>query len=428
MISQGVEAFSGKKVLLLQGPVGPFFWRLAADLRAVGAQLFKVNFNAGDAIFYPRGAMTYRGTMADWPAWLEAQLRRLDIDVVFLFGDCRPIHQAAHAVVTRLGLEVGVFEEGYLRPDYVTLERFGVNGYSQLPRLSDAYKRELPTVVSNQRVGRTYWPMVWYGLCYFAAGALGQPVFPHYRHHRPLTLMEAHPWIRSVWRKGWYRWKERGVEEKLVALLSKRFFLAPLQVFNDAQVAVHADFDGVGHFIEDTLYSFARHAPKDTVLVFKHHPMDRGYRSYSRLIARLAQEARVVHRVMYIHDQHLPTLLEHARGVVVINSTVGLSALHHGAPTLVRGNALYDMPGLTFQGRLDDFWTRARESKPDRDLYESFRTHLISRTQLNGSFYKPLKVPGSVAGLLWGNTVASPSRPAAEVQTECKAADKAKCS
>lgn len=63
MLSRGLEQFKDKRVLLLQGPVGPFFKRLAADLRGAGAQVHKVNFNAGDWLFYPRGAIAYRGTM-----------------------------------------------------------------------------------------------------------------------------------------------------------------------------------------------------------------------------------------------------------------------------------------------------------------------------------------------------------------------------
>ncbi len=53
MIAGGLDALSGKRVLLLQSPVGPFFRRLAQDLRWVGAQVCKVNFNGGDLLFYP---------------------------------------------------------------------------------------------------------------------------------------------------------------------------------------------------------------------------------------------------------------------------------------------------------------------------------------------------------------------------------------
>ena len=69
MIERGIHAFRGKGVFLLQGPVGPFFSRLAHDLELAGARVSKVNFNAGDRLFYRRGAFSYRGAMADWPAW-----------------------------------------------------------------------------------------------------------------------------------------------------------------------------------------------------------------------------------------------------------------------------------------------------------------------------------------------------------------------
>lgn len=304
MISQGIEAFAGKRVLLLQGPIGPFFARLAADLRQAGATVFKVNFNTGDWLFYPRGAMNYRGTMDDWPLWLEHQLHALRIDVVMLFGDCRPVHVAAHAVATRLWLEVGVFEEGYVRPDYVTLERFGVNGNSRLPRTPQAYAKPAPPLPDKQRIAMPYWHMVWFGFCYFTVGGLGKPFFPHYQHHRPLSIWEMFPWLHSVWRKQWYRLKEQGLQERLTGLLSKRYFFVPLQVYNDAQVTVHANVGGVEGFIETVLRSFAAHAPKDDWLVLKHHPMDRGYRDYTRLIGRLSKTLGIEGRVLYGHDQY----------------------------------------------------------------------------------------------------------------------------
>jgi capsular polysaccharide export protein len=59
------------------------------------------------------------------------------------------------------------------------------------------------------------------------------------------------------------------------------------------------------------------------------------------------------------------------------------------------------MPGITYQGTLDDFWFAAPRARPDHELYQRFRAHLMAETQLNGSFYKPLKLPGVCAGLLW---------------------------
>lgn len=388
--------------MLLQGPVGPFFQRLAQDLTLAGAQVFKVNFNGGDWLFYPAGAFNYRGRMEDWPKYFSALLDQLDVDVVMLFGDCRPIHKPAHEIAHRRGLEIGVFEEGYIRPDYVTLERFGVNDHSLIPRKPGFYSK-IPVITIDRPIplGNTYWyAVLWAVLYYFAAGLL-KPLFRHYTHHRPLTWLELFPWMRSLWRKGYYALKERSILARLKGELTGRYFLVPLQVYNDAQIHSHSGFKSISNFIDEVMASFAKYAPQDTALVIKHHPMDRGYHDYTRLIRRRAEELGLRGRCFYIHDQHLPTLMQHSRGVVVINSTVGLSALLHGTPIKVCGNAIYDMPGLAFQQGLDSFWQNSHQARPDKLLLMRFNGYLVQHTQLNGSFYKRLPIIASVAGLRW---------------------------
>jgi capsular polysaccharide export protein len=410
LIEGGIEAFAGSRVLLLQGPVGPFFARFARDLHRAGADVAAIAFNGGDWLFRPRGTACrttiYRGTMEAWPDWLAQFIAARSIEVVFLFGDCRPIHCAAHRVATRLGIEVGVFEEGYLRPDFITLERHGVNGNSPL-RQGLALCRPAPDrpaplpAIAVRAMPRSFWPMVLWGLLYFAAASFARPWFAHYRHHRPIRFREALPWLRSPLRKVWYALAERGMTARLTGAWSGRFFLVPLQVHNDAQVHFHAAVGGVDGFIADTIASFGRAAPADAVLVFKHHPMDRGYCDYTRLIRRAARAARCDARVVYIHDQHMPTILPHCRGVVVINSTTGLAAIGCDRPTIVTGEAIYDMPGLTFQGPIDRFWATAATQAPQHDLFERFRAELITTTQINGNFYRRLDPAASATGLIW---------------------------
>lgn len=400
MIEGGIKAFAGRRVLLLQGPIGPFFLRFAKDLRAAGCEVHKINFNAGDWLFYP-GGTPYRGRMDDWPAWFEARLRDLQIDLVFLFGDCRPIHQSAHEVAGRLGIEVSVFEEGYLRPDFVTLERDGVNANSPLTRVPEDYLATPDRLITIRPMPSAFWTMVWWGFLYYLFGGLGRWRYPHYQHHRPLVLRECFPWLLSPLRKQWFKWRQRGMQGKLSGPWSKTFFFVPLQVHNDAQVHTHADVGGIEGFISATIASFARHAPADTRLVLKHHPMDRGYRNYTRLIRDLARQHDCANRVIYIHDQHTPTLIRNCRGVIVINSTVGLTAIGMKCPTKAVGEAVWDMPGLTYQGPLERFWTEADSAIPDRTLYLKFRDELITRTQVNGNFYKRLAPELSATGLIW---------------------------
>ena len=406
MIRGGISIFKGRRVLLLQGPLGPFFSRLAFDLTQAGAVVSKIDFNGGDWAFSPWGSITFTGKASAWPAFFENVLNERRIDMVLLFGDCRPMHRVAHEIAAKRGIELGVFEEGYVRPDYITLERFGVNGHSQISRDPDFYFNTTPQeVLPSSEVGGSFWRAAEWAVLYYLASALLYPFFRHYQHHRPLTLWEGLPWLRGTWRKHFFAHKEKGIQKELATTQSRQFFLVALQVYNDAQVHVHSDFDSVAAFIQDVVSSFVQFAPPDTDLVIKHHPLDRGYHDHSKLISSLMRKHGVQERVRYIHDQHLPTLLEHARGVVLVNSTVGLSALHYGTPLMVCGSAIYDMQGLTYQGSLHTFWNEAQTMSMDRELYERFRNYLIENTQVNGSFYKRLNIAGSRAGLMWAKPV-----------------------
>jgi capsule polysaccharide modification protein KpsS len=91
-----------------------------------------------------------------------------------------------------------------------------------------------------------------------------------------------------------------------------------------------------------------------------------------------------------VHDVFLPDCLEHAKGTITVNSTVGLTSVSLGTPTLVMGQAIYDMDGLTNYGvPLEQFWLK--QAEPDPVLFEKYRRYLVYTCQLNGSFYG--KVP-----------------------------------
>jgi len=164
---------------------------------------------------------------------------------------------------------------------------------------------------------------------------------------------------------------------------------------------VHSNYPSIESFIHEVVSSFAENADPDVALVIKHHPMDRAYRDYSQLWESLSEGYGLQGRLLYVHDLHLPHVLPHARGVVVVNSTVGLSALLHDVPVKVCGRAIYDIPSITYSGRLRNFWKEAPSHKPDPAALQGFRSYLIEHTQLNGSMYKRLPVEGSSAGVVW---------------------------
>lgn len=402
MITTSSSQFKDKKVLLLQGPIGPFFRRLASDLRVAGASVFKINFNGGDLLFYPLNAINFKQSINEWPVYFEEFIVQNKIDKVLLFGDCRPIHKIAHEIASKYHIEIGVFEEGYIRPDYITLEKYGVNGHSTIPKFKDFYEG-FPESDKHRpyKVGNTFWYAAMWGMMYNTATVLASLFFKHDCHHRILSIWQGLYWIRSLWRKWLYAVNQRDVLQKLITEHDKKYYLVPLQVHNDAQIHHHSDFFNIDAFISEVINSFGMYAPVDCHLVIKHHPMDRGFNHYGKLIDTICQNKALKHRVHYVHDLHLPTLLDHSKGVVVVNSTVGLSALIHNCPVIACGNAIYDINTLTYQGALDDFWESAASFKLNQKLLNKFINYVIKNSQINGNFYKTLDESSWRSGVSW---------------------------
>ena len=380
---------SKASVLFLQGPLGPFFRELAKVFSDAGYITHKINFNAGDRFF--SGAdfvIDFPGTPGAWPDFLRAYLQQHQISSVFLLGDCRLYHRLAKPVCDQLGINFMVFEEGYVRPDTITLERHGVNALSRLDFSTTAINASnFVSMKAPVAIGATMKSRAVYAALYYCAAYFSRRTFLHYIHHRTANPFgEAFSWIRGWVRKWLVKSSDKKVHHKLTTELSGRFVLVPLQVHDDSQKIYHSDYLSVEAFIEEVACSFAKHASKDQVLCFKHHPMDRGYTHYGQFISHLTSQLGLSGRILYCHDNPLPELYRHACSVVTVNSTVGLSALLHNIPVKTMGKAIYDIKGLTHQEALDSFWQRPQPV--DMELFEKFHSYLYRKTQVNGSFFK----------------------------------------
>ena len=125
-----------RSFLFLQGPYGPFFYRLGTELEKHGCQVRKVVTNGGEWIFWPRrrNICLWRGHDYDWPCWISQCMTENHTTDIVLMGDWRPLHREAILLARQRGIRVWVYEEGYLRPRFITLEEGGVNGASPLPK------------------------------------------------------------------------------------------------------------------------------------------------------------------------------------------------------------------------------------------------------------------------------------------------------
>jgi capsular polysaccharide export protein len=147
--------------------------------------------------------------------------------------------------------------------------------------------------------------------------------------------------------------------------------------------------------LREVIESFARHAPADHKLVVKLHPLDPGLRNWSERVRRLAADAGIAGRVRFLDGGALDPLVAAAAGVVTVNSTVGLRTMQLDRPVKTLGSALYDVPGLTFQGPLDAFWTGA--SPPDAGLRDAFVRASAALLHVRGVYYRQPGLDAAVA-------------------------------
>lgn len=388
-----------QRFLFLQGLATPFFRELAKDLRNRGANVDRVNFRGGDKLWWSGPATDFRGHAEELPDFYARLFREKEYTDVVLFGDMRPVHRSVHAVAANHGARVHVFEEGYIRPNWVTVEREGVNLNSPLPRDPSWYRRAARQLSANSPVESVHVPIALRAAqdaVYRVASATDPLMFPHYRTHRPRRAIAEY----AGWGARYARfplWAKRDRERVQCAISSGGpIFLLPLQLNGDSQILHHSKFGSVAEVMRHVVKSFAGHAPSGAHLLIKNHPLDPGLDRHSQVLREAATDAGVTNRVALLETTNLANLFPHLSGVVLVNSTTGLSAIWRGIPVHALSSPIYHMPGLTHQGTLEDFWVNP--TPPDESLYKAFRKVLLHVNHINGDYFTSKGIRLAVEG------------------------------
>ena len=381
--------------LFLQGPHGPFFHRLGALLRAAGAETWRVGFNHGDAAFWFDRAsyLSHDGTEAEWPAHLSRLLDEKRVTDLVLYGDTRPVHAAAVEIARAAGLRVHVFEEGYLRPWWVSYERGGSNANSRLmdrsvPEMQAALAAldlDLPDAPAHWGDMRHH---VFYGALYHwfvLSRGLVDRRYRAYRPHRDITVLKE------------FRLYLRRLVTMPATALSRRvaqgritrggfpYHLCLMQLEHDASFRAHSPYASMTDFLEEVVGAFARGAPSHHHLVLKAHPLEDGRAPIRATVRRLVAEHGLEGRVHYLRGGKLAGLLNEARSAVTVNSTAAQQALWRGLPVKAMGASVYSKPEFVSDQTLEAFFRDP--ARPDSRAYRDYRHYLLETSQVAGGFY-----------------------------------------
>ncbi|MAM25789.1 MAG: capsule biosynthesis protein CapA [Rhodobacteraceae bacterium] len=378
--------------LFLQGPHGPFFNRLGKMLRLAGADVWRVGFNAGDRAFWfhPASYMPYRGTVEDWPETFDGIVTEKGVTDVVLYGDTRPVHAEAVALAKARGLTVHVFEEGYMRPYWITYERGGSNGNS---RLMDMDIAQMQQALAQSDMEAPLPPGHWgdmrhhifYGALYHWFVMFRNGDYRNFRPHRSLPVTkEFQLYVKRLLLMPALA-LDRVASTLRIRLGGFPYHLALLQLEHDSAFQMHSPFDTMSDFLELVIEGFARGARQHHHLVVKAHPLEDGRVPLRGEIRRLARLHNVAARVHYVRGGKLAQLLNDARSAVTVNSTAGQQVLWRGIPLRVFGRAVYNQPEFVSEQPLPEFFAGA--TRPDNRAYKDYRRYLLETSQVPGGFY-----------------------------------------
>lgn len=392
MRTQGTQPDRGRGnrvILFLQGPSSPLFSKCATQLERLGHTCQRINLNMGDWIFWRRrGGVDYRGRGRDWPTFIRNFMIRNNTTDLILLGEERPYHKAAVQAAKALHVDVHVVEMGYLRPDWVTFERDGMSSNSHFPRdprrILDA-AAGLPEPDWAVRFRQSFLREASYDLLYNLPNVFLWFLYPHYRRHALFhPLAEYAGWSLRLLRQRRTGHEARATCERLFTS-GCIFYVYPLQLQTDYQLRAHSPYGNQQGAISQVLASFSAHASPDHHLLVKLHPLDNGLINWQAYIASDALRLGIDARVHFIDGDNLDELIERAEGLVTVNSTAAITALRKQKPVKTLGSAIFDTPGLSYPGSLDEFWKKPFPA--DKALTSAFFRLLANEYQVRGNFY-----------------------------------------
>ncbi|MGY0585782.1 MAG: capsule biosynthesis protein [Paraglaciecola chathamensis] len=378
---------SDKKVfLLLQGPPSGFSALLSKGLQQNGATCFKINLCLGDWLFWQGpGAINYRGKLAGWKSFLSNFIKQNHVTDLVYYADRLPYHRCAMDIAQELGINAITYENGYLRPYWITLEHGGMSRLSHFPIDPDHILKagkKLPAPTIQKGLHHPFWQEAWNEVVYNLANYFDFLFFRNYQADKVYNPL--YEYINYIPRLFKAKKNEKAALTIVKKLKGGRFFLFPLQMQNDYQLRENSPFNHQREAISLAISALKDSAEHETHLLFKVHPMDNGIEDWLNIISEETSRYNLNGRVWCVDGGNLDHMLIDCAGTITINSTVGVIAIQKLKPVLTLGDAMYDISGLTSQQSLTNFFIQP--ATPNPHLVEAFVRLMAATIQVHGSF------------------------------------------
>ena len=342
----------------------------------------------------PTGRATSRrpAPLSGWEETVGGIMTSRGVTDLVVYGDTRPVHATAIAQARRRGITVHVFEEGYLRPYWVTYERGGANGNSPVMATSvDQMRRAL----GGRRHGPAGRPRT---LGRAARARLSTGRFTTASSSwRTGTTQRSGPIARSrcgrssgsissasrSWAgTGSTGWRRHGAScAAAIPIIWRCCNWSMTQAFATMAPSRHKR-------ISSTPSSTASHRARRRIITSSSRRIlwRTGARRYARPSAGRPTNTASPPRVHFVRGGKLAPLLDAARSAVTVNSTAAQQALWRGLPLKCFGAAVYDKPEFVSDQPLAAFFRDP--GRPDSAAYRKFRHYLLQTSQLPGSFLR----------------------------------------
>jgi capsular polysaccharide export protein len=291
---------------------------------------------------------------------------------------------------TPTGITVHVFEEGYIRPYWVTYERGGANGNS--PAHVDDDRRDAPRARrrghgacrSAGPLGRVA-PARLLRRVYHGLVLLANRRYAAVKPHRTLSVrQEFLLYLKRLGLMSWH-WLDR-------VAATRASCAAPIPTTSHSCNWNTTPASATMARSHRRRNSSRRSSPvspparpRTTTSCSRPIPLEDGRAPLLTSIRRAARRFGIGDRVHFVRGGKLAPLLDGARSAVTVNSTSAQQALWRGLPLKCFGAADLPQAGVGLRSAAGRILRDPR--RPDSAAYAAFRQYLLRTSQLPGSYY-----------------------------------------